>query len=55
MRIPPEEWEGVRCVLILDCLLSYLTLLCSLLHELVLPIWKSEASVALMIDKKAKS
>ncbi|KAL1744277.1 S-adenosyl-L-methionine-dependent methyltransferase [Schizophyllum fasciatum] len=27
----------------------------SLLHELVLPIWKSEASVSLMIDKKAKS
>jgi multisite-specific tRNA:(cytosine-C5)-methyltransferase len=26
-----------------------------LTHDLVLPIWKSNVSVALMIDKKAKS
>ncbi|KAI0321420.1 S-adenosyl-L-methionine-dependent methyltransferase [Amylostereum chailletii] len=27
----------------------------SLMHDLVLPIWKSNASIALMVDKKAKS
>ncbi|KAF5343843.1 hypothetical protein D9756_011343 [Leucocoprinus leucothites] len=39
VRFPPGKFEGGS----------------SLTHELVLPLWKSNVSVCLMIDKKAKS
>lgn len=55
VRFPPGEWDGVtyefpfHSYVNINSVSAY-----SLSHELVLPIWKSNVSLSLMVDKKAK-
>lgn len=55
VRFPPGEWDGVTYVFLIDYFADInSTNASSLSHELVLPIWKSNVSLSLMVDKKAK-
>lgn len=56
VRFEEGEIEGARYYLILTthpCIVLTDTSI-SLTHDLVLPIWKSNVSITLMIEKKAK-
>jgi multisite-specific tRNA:(cytosine-C5)-methyltransferase len=55
VRCPPEDLDSTAYGLQYTFLLMRIfTLRCRLTHELFLPIWKSNVSLTLMIDKKAK-
>lgn len=51
----PRELDAVLVFLSLDVTLTnFFPYRFSLSHDLILPIWKSNVSITLMIDKKAK-
>jgi hypothetical protein len=51
---PPGEWNGATCVSFVQKLICRLIVTFRIVHDLFLPVWKSNVSVTLMIDKKAK-